>query len=421
MSENVLAVKGGLLWNGTGLDPVPNGAVLVKGKQIVDAGPAKDVDIPREAKVIDARGKTIIPGLMDLHVHIFQMVGPLDYHERYLIPESLQLLYAVKHARVLLEAGFTTCRDLVYPFPEYTGRDAVSLRTALEQGLVKGCRLEVAGVVTSTASHLDVIRPHPLRYMHITADGVDEVRKMTRICVREQVDWIKTTTTGGMAGGPTNDPNYRNYTPEELDVIVDEAHSFGLKVASHTEGIVGCRMAAEAGIDTIEHASELDDDTIDMIIRKGLYTTPTLAPSYYRSEVMGLPTQYLPKKLGGRPFDERHLESQRAAIEAGVKMAMGSDCGHVFPPGANSWELEQYVTKLDMKPAEALLLATRNAADALGKLHRFGTLEKGKLADLLVVDGNPLENIRVLQDLNAIELVVKEGSVDVDRRGACAP
>ena len=105
MSEEILAIKGGLMWDGTGSDPVPNGAVLVKGKQIVDAGPAKDVDIPKEARVIDARGKTIIPGLMDIHVHIFQMVGPLDYHERYLIPESLQLLYAVKHARVLLEAG----------------------------------------------------------------------------------------------------------------------------------------------------------------------------------------------------------------------------------------------------------------------------------------------------------------------------
>jgi len=416
MSERILAVKGGLLWDGTSSEPVKDGAVLVKGDVIVDAGPAKDMDVPKSAEVIDARGKTIIPGLMDLHVHIFQMVGPLDYHERFLIPESLQLLYAVKHARQLLEAGYTTCRDLVYPFPEYTGRDAVSLRTALEQGLVKGCRLEVAGVVTSTASHLDVIRPHPLRHMHITADGVDEARKMTRICVREQVDWIKTTTTGGMAGGPTNDPNYRNYTQEELEVIVDEAHSFGLRVASHAEGIIGCRMAAEAGIDTIEHASELDDETIDTIIRKGLYTTPTLAPSYYRGEVMGLSTQYLPKKLGGKPFDQRHLESQRAALEAGVKMAMGTDCGHVFPPGANSWELEQYVKKLGMRPAEALLLATRNAADALGKLDRLGTLEKGKIADLVVVDGNPLEDIRVLQDLNRVRVVIKGGAIEADRR-----
>jgi imidazolonepropionase-like amidohydrolase len=219
-----------------------------------------------------------------------------------------------------------------------------------------------------------------------------------------------------MAGGFTNDPNFRQYTIEELKVIVEEAHSFGIKAASHTEGIIGCRMAAEVGIDTIEHASELDDDTIEMIIKKELYTTPTLAPAYYRSEVMGLPTQYLPKKLGGKPFDVRHLQSQKDAIEAGVKMAMGTDCGHVFPPGANSWELELYVKKLDMSNTEALLLATRNAAKALGKLNKLGTLEVGKLADLIIVNGNPLENIALLQNINNITLVMKEGIVEVDRR-----
>jgi imidazolonepropionase-like amidohydrolase len=416
MSEEFIAVKNGSLWDGTGSEILNDAIVLIKNETIMEAGSSKDVEIPKSADTVDAQGKLIMPGLMDLHVHIFQMVGPLDYHERYLVPNSMSLLFAVKHVKKLLEAGYTTCRDLVYPFPEYTGRDAVQLRTALEQRIIQGCRLEVAGVVTSTASHLDVIRPHPLRHMHITADGVDEVRKMSRICIREQVDWLKTCTTGGMAGGFTNDPNFRQYTIEELKVIVDEAHSFGIKTASHTEGIIGCRMAAEVGMDTIEHASELDDDTIETIVKKSLYTTPTLAPSYYRSDVLGLPTQYLPKKLGGHPFDTRHLQSQKDALEAGVKMAMGTDCGHVFPPGSNSWELELYVKKLGMSPSEALLLATRNAADALGKLEVFGTLEKGKLADLIIVDGDPLKNITVLQNLDNIKLVMKEGVVEVDRR-----
>jgi imidazolonepropionase-like amidohydrolase len=416
MQGNFIAIKNGVLWDGSGSDPLTDAVILVKDNIIVDVGSSKDVDVPEEAKLIDAKECTVMPGLMDLHVHIFQMVGPLDYHERHLVPQSMSILYAVKHVKQLLEAGFTTCRDLVYPFPEYTGRDAVQVRTALEKRMIKGCRLEVAGVVTSTASHLDVIRPHPLRYLHVTADGVDEVRKMSRMCIREQVDWLKTTTTGGMAGGFTNDPNYRNYTVDELRVIVDEAHSFGIKTASHTEGIIGCRMAAEVGVDTIEHASELDDDVIEMILDKGLCVTPTLAPGYYRSEVMGLSTQYLPKKLGGKPFSERHLESQKAAIEAGVKMAMGSDCGHVFPPGSNAWELELYVEKLGLSPREALLLATRNAADALGKLDKFGTLEKGKLADLIIVDGNPLKNIKALQDHNNIKMVMKEGVIEVDRR-----
>jgi imidazolonepropionase-like amidohydrolase len=416
MKEKFLAIKNGLLWDGTGQEPVCDAVVLVKNKKIIDVGTSKDVETPKEAEIIDAQGKFIMPGLMDLHVHIFQMVGPLDYHERHLVPESMSLLYAVKHVKQLLEAGYTTCRDLVYPFPEYTGRDMVQVRTALEKRMIQGCRLEVAGVVTGTASHLDVIRPHPLRGLHITADGVDEVRKMSRICIREQVDWLKTCTSGGMAGGFTNDPNFRQYTMEELKVIVDEGHNFGIKCASHTEGKIGCRMAAEVGMDTIEHASELEEDVIEMILKKGLYITPTLAPAYYRSEVMGLQTQYLPKKLGKYEFDVRHLKSQKDAIEAGVKMAMGTDCGHVFPPGANSWELELYVKKLEMTPSEALLMATRNAADALGKLDKFGTIEKGKYADLIVVDGAPLKDIRVLQNLNNIKIVMKEGIIEVDKR-----
>lgn len=417
MSNGFIAVKGGLLWDGSTAERVPESVVLVNEGVIIDVGRAQDVEIPKDTKIIDARGKSVLPGLMDLHVHIFQMVGPLNYLERFMVPNSLSLLYAVKHVRQLLEAGFTTCRDLVYPFPDYIGRDAVSLRTALERDLIKGCRLEVAGVVTSTASHLDVIRPITLRDMHSTADGVEEVRKMTRRCIAEQVDWIKTCTTGGMAGGFTNDPNFKNYTLEEIEVIVDEAHNYGLRVASHTEGVVGCWTAAEAGIDTIEHASELNEEIIEIILKKDLFTIPTLAPSYYRSEVLGLPTQYLPKTLGGMPFDKRHLESQKLAIENGVNMAMGTDCGHVFPPGSNAWELELYVTKLNMTPEQSLTLATRNAADALGKLDRLGTLEKGKIADLIIVDGNPLENIKVLQDLKRIELVMKDGIIEVDKRG----
>jgi len=415
-SERVTVIKNGLLWDGSGVDPIDKAVILIEGNRILDAGSANEVNVPEDAEVLKADGMTVLPGLMDLHVHIFQLIGPQNYLERFMIPNSLSLLYAVKHARQLLEAGFTTCRDLVYPFPEYTGRDAVALRTALEKGLVKGCRLSVAGVVTSTASHLDVIRPLPLRGMHITADGIDEVRKMTRICVAEQVDWIKTCTTGGMAGGATNNPNFRNYTVEELNVIVEEAHSFGLRVASHTEGRIGCRNAADAGIDTIEHASELDDETIELILKKGLYVIPTLAPSFYREEVLRLPSIYLPKKLGGVPFDERHLESQKKAFESGVRMAMGTDCGHVFPPGANAWELELYVKKLNMTPAEALTLSTKNAADALGKSRDLGTLEKGKVADIIVVSGNPLKNIEVLQDQRNIKLVIKEGAIEVDRR-----
>lgn len=409
-------MKSGLLFDGTGTHPIEDSAVLIKGSKIEEAGSSRDVEVPKDARVIDASGMTVLPGLMDLHVHIFQMIGTENPLERFLIPPSLSLLYAARHARDLLEAGFTTARDLVYPFPDYSGRDMVSMRKAIERGLVKGCRLFVAGVVTSTASHLDVIRPASLREMCVTADGVDEVRKQTRACLAEEVDWIKTTTTGGMAGYMLNQPGYRNYTVEELKAIVDEAHAMGVRVASHSEGIVGCRNAVEVGIDTIEHASELDDDIIDEILRKDLYITPTMAPSHYRTEVLGMPSVYLPKKLSGRPFDEVHLESQRKAYEAGVKMAMGTDCGYVFPPGKNAYELELYVRLIGMSPEEALLTATRNAAEALGRLDDLGTIEEGKIADLVVVDGNPLKDIKALQNPSNIKVVLKDGRIEVDRR-----
>jgi imidazolonepropionase-like amidohydrolase len=414
--NQTLAIKGGKLFTATGEPPVEKGSIMIQGDKIIDVGPDKEVNIPDHAYTVDATGLTVMPGLMDLHVHIFQQIGAENPLERFLIPSSLSLLYAAKHARVMLEAGFTTIRDLVYPFPDYTGRDMVSLRKAIELGLVKGSRLLVAGVVTATGSHLDVIRPAPLRPYSMTADGIDGVRKMTRTCLAEEVDWIKTCTTGGMAGSTLNQPGYRNYTLEELEAIVDEAHSMGVRVASHSEGIVGCRSAVEANIDTIEHASEIDDEIIETMLQKGLSTTPTIAPGHYRSDVLGLPSAYLPKQLGGRPFNDVHLESQIKTHQAGVNIAFGTDCGYVFPPGTNAYELTLYVKMIGMTPGEAILTATRNSAKALGRLDDMGTLEQGKVGDLIVVDGDPLRRIEALQNLENVKLVVKDGVIEADRR-----
>jgi imidazolonepropionase-like amidohydrolase len=316
----------------------------------------------------------------------------------------------------MLEAGFTTARDLVYPFADYSGRDMVVVKTAIERGMVRGSRLVTAGVVAPTAGHLDVIRPIFLRTPEMTADGVHEVRKQTRLCLREAVDWIKTTTTGGMAGSMLNQPGYPNYTVEELRVIVEEAHAVGARVASHSEGIIGCRNAAEAGIDTIEHATELDEEVIEQILRKDLSITLTDGLHIYEEEVLHRKSAYLPKKLGGRPFEEVGIESHRKAYEAGVNIAMGTDCGPILPPGRNAYELEANVRQLGMSPMDAILTATRNAAKALGRLDELGTLEKGKVADLLVVDGDPLRDIRVLQDHGRIKVIMKGGRVEVDRR-----
>ena len=419
MSEKVIAVKGGFLIDGTGATPLEDSVVLLKEDKIVDVGNPKEVNVPEKAKIIDAKGKTVMPGMMDLHVHLCQLMSGEERRamERVFCPHSLSLLYGAKHARQMLEAGFTTVRELLHnSYPVWSGRDHVSLRTAIERGVLKGARLFVAGLIVPTASHHDLIKAVRVHAPIATHDGVVEVRKATRICMGESVDWIKTVSTGGMAGSMLNQPGDRNYTYDELKVIVDEAHARGVKVAAHSEGIVGCRNAVDAGLDTLEHATELDDELIEDMLKKDISITMTMAVSRYQEEVLGTKSSYLPKLLDGRPFSEVGRESHKRAIEAGVNIAMGSDCGGRFPPGANAYELDIYIRELGMSPMDAILTATRNSAKALGRLNDMGTIEEGKIADLIIVDGNPLKDIKVLQDLNRIKVVIKEGKIEVDRR-----
>ncbi len=413
-----MIIKGGTLIDGTGASPITDAAIFIKNSKIEKIGTIDDVKSSTEKKIIDATGKTILPGLIEMHVHPLSVGHSSNPTDRYFAPNSLKLLYAVKNLSEMLRKGYTTVRimhgNLLEQDPR--GRVLVSLRTAIERGVLKGCRLFVAGVCTSTAGHLDLIRPSPLRMPEMTADGVDEVRKQTRICLREEVDWIKTTSTGGMAGSMHNQPSNRNYTVDELKVIVDEAHAMQKKVASHSQGIVGCRNAIEAGVDTLEHAVHLDDELIEEILKKDLTITITVGGGY-RREVLGETTShYLPKLIDGRPSREVGKESRRKAMEAGVNIAFGTDCGHLFPPGKNAYGLEICVRDLSMSPMDAILTATKNSAKTLGRLNDLGTIEKGKIADMIIIDGNPLKNIKVLQDLNRIKVVIKEGKIEVDRR-----
>jgi imidazolonepropionase-like amidohydrolase len=204
---------------------------------------------------------------------------------------------------------------------------------------------------------------------------------------------------------------------DELKVIVDEAHAMERRVASHAQGIIGCRNAVEAGVETLEHAMHLDDELIEEILKKDISITMTMSVGRYAREA-GIKTSYsyLPKLLDGRPSGEVSMESRKKAMEAGVNIAMGTDCGHLFPPGKNAYELDVYVRVLSMSPMDAILTATKNSAKALGRLNDLGTIEKGKIADIIIVDGNPLKDIKVLQDLNRIKVVMKEGKIEVDRR-----
>lgn len=416
-------IEGGTLIDGTGRPPEEGVSLLVEGGVIKKIG--RKITKPNDAKVIEASGKTVMPGLMDMHVHLGSLFFPLPPGEGDLrltmlkTPITLKILYGAKFAKDSLEAGFTTLRNLDFA-------DYVSLKKGIERGLVPGPRLIVSGLVNQTGGHYDLVFPSTWpRGPNDTADGIWEVRKLTRhLACRLGVDLIKTMASGGTMG-EGEQPWWRNYTVEELEAIVDEAHAVGKKVAAHCTTPIGIQNAVKAGIDTIEHTGRVDEmeskefeKLVEDIIRKGLMVVPTLAVGWANiqsSVEEGVPEYIIKKAKAGFP----HMTgSFRRLHEAGVKMAMGTDTvGHMpwLKHGDNAVEL-QLMVENGMTPMEAIVAATRNGAECAGIQDITGTLEEEKTADLIIVDGDPLRDIGVLRRKGDIHIVMKEGVV-YSRRG----
>lgn len=421
MTQTV-AVKGGLLIDGNGGPPVSDPVVLIEDGRITAVGNGRGVKIPKNAAVVDAKKWVLMPGLMDLHLHLgaanvaFCQDTDLEQITR---SRAEMLLYAVRHARMLLEAGFTTVRDLDYVTPEgHVNAFIVALRNAIAADILTGPRLIVGGMVHVTGSHFDFLPRSMPRPPDFTADGPAEFRKLTRKTLRNGVDFLKTCISGGTGTYFSEDYRSRNITQEELSVLVDEAHAFGKLVAAHCHTPDSIRMALDAGVDTIEHCVFVDDDVIERVLKAGAYIVPTLAFRQKRvidsRRARGIPEFVLTRMEQYRVVCN---ESFKRYHKAGVQFAMGTDT-HVDPPfGQNAYELEIYVD-LGLSEMEAIQTATKNAADAIGRSKDLGTLESGKWGDLLAVDGNPLEDITVLQKQERIKLVIKEGRVVVDRRNA---
>jgi imidazolonepropionase-like amidohydrolase len=416
-------IEGGTLIDGTGRPPEENVSILVEGSVIKEIG--LKITKPSDANVIEASGKIVMPGLMDMHVHLGSLFFPLPPGEGDLrlsmlkTPITLKILYGAKFARDSLNMGFTTLRNLDYA-------DYVSLKKGIERGLVSGSRLIVSGLVNQTGGHYDLVYPSTWpRGPNDTADGVWEVRKLTRhLACRLGVDLIKTMASGGTMG-EGEQPWWRNYTVEELEAIVDEAHAVGKKVAAHCTTPLGIKNAVEAGIDTLEHTGRVDEmKTTDFeklvadIKRKNLMVVPTLAVGWanIQSRVEeGVPEYIIKKAKAGFP----HMtKSFRLLHEAGIKMALGTDTvGHMpwLKHGDNAVELELMV-EYGMTPMEAIVTATKNGAECAGIQGFTGTLEEGKVADVIVVDGDPLKDIGVLRRREDLHIVMKEGVV-YSRRG----
>jgi len=373
-----------------------------------------EMTIPSGTDVIDAIGKTVMPGLMDMHVHLCYWGKERDQMRyEFDTPPTLMALKAARAAQQTLEAGFTTARD-AGSFNDCV----ISLKKAVELGVVSGPRIVTAGLwMTQTGGPCDTDWPSHLPtqiFLQVADDGVDGVRKAVRERFRAGSDFIKIFATGDVYSKGAG-PEVRRYTVEEIRAVVDETHAVRKKVAAHAEGIEGIKNAIRGGVDTIEHGMYLDDEACQMMKQKNIILVPTLVVMH-NIVTEGIEAGTLPEAVRkGKEAAEAHLASFRRAHEAGVKIAMGSDafmgiCRH----GENARELELMV-EAGFTPMEAIVASTKTGAETVGLEDLIGTIEVGKLADIIMVEGDPLQDMRILQDLKKIRMVMKGGDIAVLR------
>lgn len=345
---------------------------------------------PSGAKVITMPNATLLPGFIDAHTHL--TYEPNFGYQELGISIPKEALIGAKNARVTLEAGFTTVRNV-----GARGFTDVALRDSINEGLVPGPRMLVSGPPLSiTGGHCDQ-NLLPYEYHATadgTADGVEAVQHKVRENIKYGADLIKVCATGGVLS-KGDDPKASQYTLEELKAIVADAHRLGRKVAAHAHGAQGIAWAAEAGVDSIEHGSYIDENGIRIMKEHGTYLVPTQYLGDWMREnaaKIGLPAMYAEKMKTVTAAMRQNISK---AIQAGVKIALGTDAA-VYPHGLNAHEFEVY-TRLGLTPLQSIQTGTVNAADLLGWSDRVGSLEPGKFADIVAVEGDPLKDITLLQ------------------------
>lgn len=398
------------LIDGTGSDPLPNGAVLLEDNSIKDVGPLDSIAAPSDAAKIDADGGTVLPGLIDTHVHL--MFEIVDILKIITTPFSLRFYQAIGNMRRTLDAGITTVRDAA-------GMD-LGTKMAIEQGLIEGPRTQISiTALGTTGGHVDFWLPSGDEF-HIfpnyqgnpdgICDGIEEVRRKVREVLRAGAEVIKVCSTGGILS-PTDHPDFVQFTQEELEVIVQEGEfRNGIKVMAHAQGPEGINNAIRAGIHSIEHGIYLNDESIELMLEHGTYLVPTLLAGLSIIE-MGESGGNIPEwgLRKAREALEAHKENIGKAHRAGVKIAMGTDAG-VMHHGTNLRELG-LMCDVGMTPMESIVATTKTAAECLGWQDQVGTLEPGKLADLVIAKTDPLADIRSLENNDNIAVVIKDGQV----------
>ncbi len=381
------------------------GVVVVQGQRILAVG--TNAAIPTGARVIDLGDATLLPGFIDAHVHIaddYNANWAQAFYDNTLRMPVEQSFHAAHNAKVTLDAGFTTVR--VVGAPDFID---VALRNAVNEGLVEGPRMLVAGhAIGSTGGHCDSApilpdRVKPSGPMEGVCNGPEECRLATRLQMKYGADVIKVCASGGVLS--ESDPvDVPQLTPEELHAIMSEAHNWGRKVAAHAHGDLAAKLAVEAGVDSIEHGSFVQPATLQLMKAKGVYLVLTRMTQVWVNDKAD---SYPPKIAAkARAAYAAHAAMMKNALRIGVPIAFGTDAA-VFPHGLNAQEFGDYVD-LGMTPSAALLTSSQGAARLLGVDKDTGTLEVGKFADVVAVTGNVLTNIRATE--NPV-LVMKQGAV----------
>jgi len=379
-----------------------NQSIVITGDKITQIAPSAEVTASGDDITIDLPDATLLPGLIDMHTHLTFDLNSLGYSGLG-ISTAREALHGARNAKRTLEAGFTTVRNLgAFDYSD------IALRDAINDGDVVGPRIVASGPALGiTGGHCDENLLPPAFHFQGggVADGVEAVQHKVREVIKYGADVIKICATGGVLS-KGDDPNASQFTLEEMKAIVADAHRLGRKVAAHAHGAEGVRWASDAGVDSIEHGHFMDDAAIAAMKKNGTYLVPTLFLTEYMQQHL--------KDSGVPEFSRQKMIEVAAAapvnvkkaFAAGVKVAFGTDAA-VYPHGLNAGEFHVYV-KLGMTPLAAIQTATVNASDLLGAKFNVGTLEPGKFADVIAVDGDPTKDVTILEH---VKFVMKGGAV----------